>query len=296
MDCSKISTTPLQIAFTSYTTEVESQQLLADYQALYNAGLNATNNCQAYSDSFAERMNRIAKKHVKVSFIVVDATVKSPQNFAAFGPISQEGYAVGKNVDSQIITPKPEEIVMTIKVSNLEYEVVLSQQALMNAIYYSNSTNDNLGGTRTDTTAPLLEPIQIPMAYELGTNVFNMAVQPPKMCERMNQSDTNRFIQVAYRNIFAPNRSKDESSVGSYGDLEISGQTIYDSHGYFDLELPKKLGPPKPQPLDPPQNAYYSNSGKQGAPYPIYIGRGIEPAKCTPAPADTSPAQPAPPQ
>jgi hypothetical protein len=291
MDCSKINTTPLAIAFISYTTEVSSQQLLADYQALYNAGLDGTKNCQADSDSFADRMNRVAAKRVAVSFIVVDATVKSPENFAAFGPISQAAYANGKKVDPNIIAPNPEEIAMTIEVTNAEYEVVLSQQALMNAIYYSDAKTDNSGVARTSTTAPLPEPIQIPMAYELGSNVFNMTVQPPNMCEGMAQSDTNRFILAAYKN-FAPNRSKDESAVGSYGDLP--GQTFYAPHGYFDLQLPKQLGAKNPQPLAPPQNAYVSTSGKQEAPVPIYIGYGIKPAQCTPASGKTVPAQAAP--
>jgi hypothetical protein len=132
------------------------------------------------------------------------------------------------------------------------------------------------------------------MAYELGTNVFNMALPSSTTCEHMKQSDTNRFIQVAYPH-FAPNGSQDESAVGSYGDLDISSPLYIAPHEYFDLQAPHRP-PVKLQPLAPPQNAYYSNSGKQGAPFPIYIGKGINPAQCTSDPAQPTPAKSAPPQ
>ncbi|MGO9325538.1 MAG: hypothetical protein ACLP07_13345 [Terracidiphilus sp.] len=264
----------LEIAFTSYTTEVQGQQLLADYQTLYNAGLDPSNNCQAMTDSFADRMNQVAAKGVAVSFIVFDGDETTPTNFAGFGPISGAAYANAKTHDSDIIVPNPNEIVMAIKESDVAYEVVLSQQALMNAIYYSQSKTDSSGNP-----LPLPVPIQMPMAYELGTNVFNMSIRPAEMCEQMMESDTNRFILAAFPN-FVPN-SNQESGAVSYGNLP--GQKQYSSHGYYDLQLPV-LGTPSPKPLSTPQNAYFSATGNQEKPVPIYIGYGVKPAACTPVP------------
>ncbi len=174
-------------------------------------------------DSFADRMNQVAAAGKPVGFFVVNGD--DPQ----YLPFRQKSLAV-YNSNPSLIAPNANEFAMTIPIPQSQgggYEVVISQQALMNGYYDSNAAKAN----------PVTEPIQMPMAYELGTNVYNM-VKNPKWCEQMTQKDTNRFITAEFP--WFPANSSEDSGSAFYGDMK--GQPQHDTHGVLDLFNPSARG------------------------------------------------------
>jgi hypothetical protein len=218
------------IAFTSYTSEVTNEQLYNDFQGLYNAGFNQAGLIQG---SFADRMNQIAVSGQPVGFFVVNGDDASYQ---VFQEMSVKAYTKAKVSGPNLTVPSADEFAMTIpRPKSLcgGYEVVISQQSLMHGSYQSKSAKTN----------PVTEPIQIPMAYELGTNVYNQ-VKDPGSAEQMTQPDTNRFILAEF-SWFPPNSSLQTGSA-TYGSL----------HGVLDLLDPAARGPLNPVDVVPTSSLY----------------------------------------
>jgi hypothetical protein len=209
--CPKVanaSGTQLNIIFTSYTTEILDQNLYYEYLGLYQAGLQSS--AARKKDSFSDRMNQIAAKGQQVCVFVVngdDAKLLALQQRSRQAYLNAEEAVKAKHPNNAILVPKADEITVTFKIpDNLGggYEVVMSVQALMNGYYDSDSETNNSnswlgkpGNSRKPDYLPLPEPIQMPLAYELGTNVHNL-VKNPGAEEEMTQQDTNRFIGPSF--------------------------------------------------------------------------------------------------
>ncbi|MGA9062422.1 MAG: hypothetical protein WB341_12230, partial [Terracidiphilus sp.] len=227
------------VAFTSYTNEISNQQLYNDFQGLYNAGFQ---NGKLVQGSFADRMNQIAVIGAPVAVFVVNGDDAS---YAIFAQKSQKVYQADQATNSTIIVPNPDEFAMTIqRPASLcgGYEVVISEQSLMNGYYDSNAARTN----------PVTEPIQIPLAYELGTNAYNQVLNPGSL-EQMTQQDTNRFIEAEFGQGFPPNSSLDSGSA-FYGNIE--GQPQHPTHGVLDMLNPSVRGRLDPSDVDPTSSLY----------------------------------------
>jgi len=276
--CPKVanaSGTQLNIVFTSYTTEILDQNLYYEYLGLYQAGTQSS--AAGEKDTFSDRMNLIAAKGQQVCVFVVNgdnAELLALQQRSRQAYLNAENAVNAQHPDNPILVPKADEIIVTFKIpDNLGggYEVVMSVQALMNGYYDSDSPTDNSnsslgkpGNSRKPDYLPLVEPIQIPLAYELGTNVYNL-VNSPGAPEQMKQQDSNRFIRAEFP-YFAMNNN-DDSGSEFYGDIPCQPQ--HPTHGVFDLQQPK-LGPAV-QGDDTPTTSYYSITKSEGNLAQLYV-------------------------
>jgi hypothetical protein len=238
---------PLNIFFTSYTDAITSQQLLADYRGLYNAGV--TKGLQ-YDPNFANRMNFLAACGATVGVFVING-----KEFPNFEKMNHTAYTAANGKDDHIVVPNDNEIVYMYAVNDHMFEVVLSWQALTNDFYTSNlsfHTDSNFNPIYD----PVIEPIEMPLAYELGTNVFNKATNPD-WCEEMVQKDTNQFLDDEFHSKFEPN-NQDATGSGSYGNLtNAPSYQILPPHLVLNLRDPPPIGAPYVEPKDKdPQTAY----------------------------------------
>lgn len=268
---SKNPAKPLNISFTSYTSAISNEQLAEDYLGLYDAGLGA--NDAAIPGSFAQRMDQIAAAGVPVRFVVIDGD--DPQ-FAGLQAWGQAAYVNAQSNDPTILVPNQDEIAMTLPVSQDQgggYEVVISQQALMNG-YYTPSSATTSTGQPNPNHLPQPVPIQMPMAYELGTNVYNLAVKNLTK-EQMVGPATNTFISKEFPN-FAPNANQQSAGI-LYGNVPSPCDNFTaPAHGIYDLQNPNAFGPTQTS-IVAPTNSYLNASCSSGQVVGAYTPNGQPP-------------------
>jgi hypothetical protein len=276
---------PLNISFTSYTSAISDVQLAQDYLGLYDAGLNSSG--AASDGSFAQRMDQIAAAGVPVRFVVVNGD--DPQ-FSGLQNWGQAAYINAQGSDPTILVPNPDEFAMTLPVSQDQgggYEVVISQQALMNG-YYSPINNVTSTGLPDPSHVPQPVPIQMPMAYELGTNVYNLAVKNLTK-EQMKGPATNDFISKEFP-LFDKNKNQQTAAI-FYGDVPNPCQAFTaKTRGIYDLQNAGAFGK-MPGNVVAPANSYMDATCSLSTNVvPAYIPKDDPPAG-TPNPPQCPAAQ-----
>ncbi len=288
----------LNIAFTSYTTAITNEDLCNVFQGLYQAGLDSSGN--AIPNSFAARMDTIAKTKAIVGLFVLDGDKNDKYDFSGFQTLGKKAYLNGKNAEANlkkgqnanpstsIQVPNPDEFVMAIESQPGAFEVVISLQALEWGYYSPCPTNVHC--KPEDATVPSAYSIQMPMAYELGTNIFNL-VTNPDWCEELVEGDTNQFILKAFPN-FHPN-SDQETGSAFYGNLKPPAGTIpkfsLREHGVYDLRNSSIIPAVPPSGSDViPKGSFDNSTGKEGGLFQPYVGLSIAPP---PPPPPLTPSQ-----
>jgi len=288
---------PLNIIFTSFTTAITSEDLCNVYQGLYIAGLDSSG--KATPDSFAARMDALVDKEAVVDFYVLDGDEKDSKygDFTKFQSLSTRAYANATNTEANlkkgqtpdastsIQSPNDNKFIMAILSPKGRYEVVASVQALMWGYYNSSSPLDLLKAPRKD-LSPLEYSIQMAMAYELGTNIFNMA-EDSKSCEQLVEPDTNRFVCAEFPRF--PENCDSETGSAFYGNVNPPPGTValykLPQHWVVDLGNPQTINKPINNPTMLPKDvepqgstgSFDNVSGQEVKVSLPYIGNTVAP-------------------
>jgi hypothetical protein len=252
-------------SFTSYSGDITSQQLFSAFQSLYNG-----------STSFHALMDRVgtakfqrgkASVRYQVNVIVVSQTSGT---FHDLYNLALSGYACFEQnhpntAGYQKPDPEHPEFAFTLGPdADGAINVIISAPALEYGYYK--------GLSRTPGAPPLakiMEPIQLVLAYELGTNVAGRVLDP-SYTEQPHQEDTNKFLQEAFTRVdkntkqvtgFIPNSNwePDQNGQGTEGaSYWISGGQQFEEpkHGVLALNGTSSafVQPPPYFFADPPGN------------------------------------------
>jgi hypothetical protein len=189
------------MTFTSYSNDITSQQLLNAFLSLWGNG----SALMPGSQLFRSNLGKIPAP-IQVNVLVVDTSDSQFPQMVGQASLAYSFFnAHYKNKSGQTSSYRPpqgNEFAFTVppdphpdpkSKQPPAISVVISAQFLENAYYPTTGVDDGLSTAVND--LPL--PIQLTLAYELGSNAFGIATQP-KYQEHPRQTTTNCIMEQAF--------------------------------------------------------------------------------------------------
>lgn len=191
---------PKMITFTSYSGAITSEQLFEAYLSIYKGSLK-----------FSSLMDNLGQHLVNVVIVANDPQHPDPE----YARLSKDGVAAyqyflknhpsdpsGKSAAEFNKPPSADEFAYTTRPdSNGVIDVVISAGALQHWYYPGFSRNpaypSPLEHFLPQNIGPQIAPIQLSLAYELGSNVAAL-VKNPCYQEKALEADTNEILKEAF--------------------------------------------------------------------------------------------------